>query len=175
MVYTPEYSMIRDDFANCVLFSMIKVSEKNGDPYQAGIDILKQIVHKRMDAALIEDEALEYMIHKTGGAIRDLFELLKQAAYYRLGNPQNESPISIGDAKIVETGLKATYERFITSEAHIKKLQQIYKEPIPKYADEVLSDLLRTLAVIEYNGDRWCGVHPLLVDFMLEKGLIENE
>ena len=175
LVYTPEYSMIRDDFADCVLFSMIKVREKNGDRHQAGIDILKQIVYKRMDDALIEDEALDYMICKTGGAIRDLFELLKQAAYYRLGNLQNDSPISIDDARIVETGLKATYERFLTSEAHIKKLQQVYKEPIPDYADEVLSDLLRTLAVIEYNGDRWCGVHPLLVDFLIEKGLIENE
>lgn len=175
MVYTPEYSMIRDDFADCVLFSMIKVREKSGERHEDGIRILKEIVYKRMDANLIEDEALDYMIRKTGGAIRDLFELLKQAAYYRLGNLQDERPINIEDARIVETSLRATYERFITSKAHIEKLQQIYEEPIPEYADEVLSDLLRTLLVIEYNGDRWCGVHPLLVDFMREKDLIANE
>ena len=36
----------------------------------------------------------------------------------------------------------------------------------------ILSELLKTLAVIEYNGERWCGVHPVLVDFLREKGRI---
>lgn len=174
LIYTPEYSMIREDFADCVLFSMIKVKEKTGERYEPGIDILKQIVYKRMDEALINEDALEYMILKTGGAIRDLFELLKQAAYYKLGQSINDK-INIDDAKIVETSLKSTYERFITSEEHVNKLVEIYKNPIPDYADAILSDLLRTLSVMEYNGERWCGVHPLLIDFLLEKGRIENE
>ena len=49
---------------------------------------------------------------------------------------------------------------------------EIYNDPHPENTDEVLSELLKTLAVIEYNGERWCGVHPVLVDFLREKGRI---
>lgn len=175
MIYTPDYSVIRDDFAECVLFSMIKVRNMDGTPYNPGIDVLKEIVYKRMNAELITDEALEYVVRKSGGAIRDIFEMLKQAAFYCLEDEEHANQITIDDIKIVETGLKATYERFITSEDHINRLLDIYRDPQPNYADVILSDLLRTLSVIEYNGTRWCGVHPMLVDFLSEKGLLVDE
>lgn len=174
MEYIQDYSMIRDDFAECVLFSMIKVRNVDGTENREGIDILKDIVYKRMNRELIEDEALDYIVLKSGGAIRDIFDLLKQAAFLKLGNGDIDTPITIADAKIVETSLKATYERFITSEEHINRLKTVYKDPHPDYVDSVLSDLLRTLSVIEYNGNRWCGVHPLLIDFMNEKGLLNE-
>ena len=68
--------------------------------------------------------------------------------------------------------LKSTYERFITSPEQFERLIEIYNDPHPENTDEVLSELLKTLAVIEYNGERWCGVHPVLVDFLREKGRI---
>ena len=53
-----------------------------------------------------------------------------------------------------------------------ERLIEIYNDPHPENTDGVLSELLKTLAVIEYNGERWCGVHPVLVDFLREKGRI---
>lgn len=76
------------------------------------------------------------------------------------------------DAIIVSKALKSIYERFITSKEQFDRLIEIYEDPFPENTDQTLSELLKTLSVIEYNGERWCGVHPVLVDFLREKGKI---
>lgn len=173
MVYTPDFSMIRDDFDKCILYSMIKVSGSDRAPYEAGIRIMREIVWKRMDLKLIDEEALRLMILKSGGAIRDLFYMLSEAALYELDLDEPEQVISLDAAEKVVQMLKSEYERNITSEAQFQTLIRIYQDPFPANTDEHLSKLLQTLSVIEYNGERWCGVHPVLVDFLRDKGVIE--
>ena len=65
--------------------------------------------------------------------------------------------------------LQSDYVRNLSSEEHFEVLKKIYKDPNPTYTSDVLRDLLRTLSVIEYNGDRWLGVHPVLQDFIRKK------
>lgn len=181
MVYTADFAMIRDDFDSCVLYSMIKVQNSDRSRNEEGIDILKQIVYKRMEQNLIKEDALDFMVSKSGGAIRDLFYMLEEAALYKLSqfdmNGQTGmEPISMDEAKIVCSALKSIYERNITSKEQFDKLVEIYHDPQPENTDEVLSELLKSLSVIEYNGERWCGVHPVLVDFLKEKNkLCEDE
>lgn len=173
MVYTADFSMIRDDFDKCILYSMIKVNNSDHTRYEPGIEILKTIVGKRMTLDLIEDDALDYMIQKSGGAIRDLFYMLSEAALYELNLDEPEGKITMEVAKTVVVMLKSEYERNITSEDQYKMLIRIYNEPQPTNTNQTLSELLQTMSVIEYNGERWCGVHPVLVDFLREKGAIE--
>lgn len=172
MVYTPDFSMIRDNFDKCILYSMIKVNNSDYTRYEPGIKIMKDIVEKRMSLNLIEQEALDYMVLKSGGAIRDLFYMLSEAALYELDTETPERMITLEVAKVVVTMLKSEYERNITSEAQYNMLIRVYKDPQPTNTDEDLSKLLQTLSIIEYNGERWCGVHPVLIDFLKEKGAI---
>lgn len=174
MAYTAEFGMINDDFDKYVLYSMIKVNNSDKTRNEEGISVLKEIVYKRMNPQLVENSALEYMILKSGGAIRDLFTMLVDCAILELTKGENEksSVISDEDAHIVAKRLKSTYERYITSSEQFERLVEIYNDPHPENTDEVLSELLKTLSVIEYNGERWCGVHPVLVDFLKEKGRI---
>ena len=173
MAYTADFGMINDDFDKYVLYSMIKVQNSDKSKNQEGIDALKQIVYKRMDEKLIEPDALEYMISKSGGAIRDLFSMLTDAAILELTKTSAQS-ITLDDAKIAAKRLQSTYERYIISPEQFKRLIEVYQDPHPENTDEVLSELLKTLSVIEYNGERWCGVHPVLVDFLKEKGKIHD-
>ena len=173
MAYTADFGMINDDFDKYVLYSMIKVQNSDKSRNQEGIDILKQIVYKRTKEELIEPEALEYMICKSGGAIRDLFSMLTDAAILELTKTDSQ-PITLKDAEIVAKRLQSTYERYIISAEQFKRLIEIYQDPHPENTDDVLSELLKTLSVIEYNGERWCGVHPVLVDFLREKGKING-
>lgn len=175
MVYTADFSMIQDDFDNCVYYSMIKVSNSDRTRNEEGIAILKEIVYKRMDRNLIDDEALDYMVVKSGGAIRDLFYMLREAAFLHLSRNDGEDRISLEDAEIVSKSLKSIYERFITSREQFERLIEIYNDPFPDNTDQTLSELLKTLSVIEYNGERWGGVHPVLVDFLKEKGKLPSE
>ena len=113
------------------------------------------------------------MICKSGGAIRDLFSMLTDAAILELTKTDSQ-PITLKDAEIVAKRLQSTYERYIISAEQFKRLIEIYQDPHPENTDDVLSELLKTLSVIEYNGERWCGVHPVLVDFLREKGKING-
>lgn len=174
MAYTAEFGMINDDFDKYVLYSMIKVNNSDRTRNEEGISILKEIVYKRMNPDLVSNSALEYMIMKSGGAIRDLFTMLVDCAILELTKEKGDQPAEITDedAQIVAKRLKSTYERYITSPEQFDRLVEIYNDPHPENTDEVLSELLKTLSVIEYNGERWCGVHPVLVDFLKEKGRI---
>lgn len=175
MAYTTEFGAISDEFDKAVLYSMIKVNNSDGTRNEEGISILKKIVYKRMDPDLVSNSALEYMILKSGGAIRDLFTMLTDCAIFEISkeNPDpTQAAISDEDAHLAVKRLKSTYERYIKSPEQFERLIAIYHDPHPENTDEILSELLKTLCVIEYNGERWCGVHPVLVDFLKEKGRI---
>lgn len=172
MVYTADFRLLQDDFDKCVLYSMIKVNNSDYSRYEPGIEVMKQIVERRMNPELIEADALDYFVLKSGGAIRDLFYMLSEAALDELSLDERQPRITYELAESVVMRLKSEYERNITSEEQYKKLIEIYNDPHPTNTDTELSKLLQTLSVIEYNGERWCGVHPVLVDFLKEKDAI---
>lgn len=175
MAYTTEFGAINDEFDKAVLYSMIKVNNIDGTRNEEGIAVLKEIVYKRMNPDLVSNSALEYMILKSGGSIRDLFTMLVDCAILEISKDSEDQPQSIisdEDAHFAAKRLKSTYERYIKSSEQFERLIEIYHDPHPENTDEVLSELLKTLCVIEYNGERWCGVHPVLVDFLKEKGRI---
>lgn len=172
MVYTADFRLLQDDFDKCVLYSMIKVNNSDHSRYEPGIAVMKEIVERRMNLDLIEEDTLDYFVLKSGGAIRDLFYMLSEAALDELGMEERQPKITREIAENVVMRLKSEYERNITSEEQYNKLIEIYKDPHPTNTDAELSKLLQTLSVIEYNGERWCGVHPVLVDFLKEKNAI---
>lgn len=54
-------------------------------------------------------------------------------------------------------------------------LLNIYNENKERIEDkEMLLKMLQASVVLEYNGKRWRNVHPLVVDFFKEQGMIED-
>ena len=88
MAYTAEFGMINDDFDKDVLYSMIKVNNSDRSENEEGIAVLKEIVYKRMKEKLVAEDALKYMILKSGGAIRDLFSMLTNCAILELSKTE---------------------------------------------------------------------------------------
>lgn len=170
MAYDAQYNMIKEDVDMCQMLSIIKVRDKERKEYVNGIDTLKEIVRKRADVSLFAENALHFMILKSGGAIRDLFQMIRDAAFEALvaGHMQ----ISLKDAEIAYKKLKSEYERLIRNEEDVEKLISIYKEPKPLTTDETVMSLLLRGLILEYNGERWCGIHPAVEDFLREKGKI---
>ena len=150
--------------------SVIKVKDQNKNDFEKGINVLKEIVFKRAEEKLFKKDALLFMIMKSGGAIRDLFQMVRDAAFEALIAEHSE--IEIQDAKIAYTKLKSEYERLIRNESDVEKLKIIYNEPKPLTTDETVMSLLLRGLILEYNGERWCGVHPTIEDFLREKGEI---
>ena len=64
-----------------VSLPMIKVNTKEGRAFNPGRDIIKSIVKQRVDIeTYFEENILDEMIIRSGGVLRDLFEMIDVAA-----------------------------------------------------------------------------------------------
>lgn len=172
--YSPYFTEIENDFDIYVLLAMIKVRQKNGEKYTPGIETIKQIVSERCDLQLFEKDVLDFVIDKSGGVLRDIFEMIEDSALRALSNNENATNISMEDVKVSYNKLKSRYIRSI-NQSQIPLLSELYndpmKSPITDAANE-FKQLLRSLVVIEYNAERWCNLHPAIEDFLKEKKLL---
>lgn len=168
MAYNVKFNQIKEASDVCQMLSIIKVRDRDKREYQTGINTLKEIVYKRADEKLIAEDALRYMILKSGGAIRDLFQMIRDAAFEAL--MMEHDKIYIEDAKRAYIILKSEYERLIRREEDAQKLKEIYNDSKLLTTDDTMMSLLSRGLVLEYNGERWCGIHPAIEDFLIEKG-----
>ena len=176
LFYSEYYNEILSDFDSDVLLSMIKVNEINGDEFSTGIETLKKIVAQRCDLSLFSENSLEYMIKKSGGSIRDLFWMVNNAALNTMIKYGEDGKISKDIARQTYYEFKSRRERII-KKAHLPILQDIYKDKTKKpFGDDqdLLMQLLHSMCVIEYNGKRWCDLHPAIKDYLIEKGVINE-
>ncbi len=183
MFYSQNFMYISPYFDDRFLLSMVKVKKPDGSSNEIGKEILKEIVEKRADLTLFANDVLDFAIEKSGGCIRTLMNLIRNAAlesearleYYETSGKSN-SKISMEDMKHAYSDYRSGMERIIRKE-HLKSLQQIYKNNNPIIDnDDIVRDLLMTLAVIEYNGKRWYALNPAIEDYLLEIGeLSKNE
>ena len=140
MAYDAQYNMIKEDIDICQMLSIIKVKDKNGEDFYKGIDTLKEIVYKRAEHSLIDEDALQFAIMKSGGAIRDLFQIIRESAFEAM--EVGHLKIELEDVKNSYKQLKSEYERLIRTEEDVIKLKQIYNDPKLLTSDETLMSLL---------------------------------
>ncbi len=168
MAYNSQYNMINEDIDLSCMLSLIKVRMPDKSVYEKGIETLTEIVEKRAELLLFDTDALRFMIEKSGGAIRDLFEMIRNASFDAL--LAGKQKITMKEAKHVYSQLKSRYERLIRDDKEVEKLVQIYGDPQLLTTDDTMMQLLLKGLALEYNGERWCGVHPTVEDFLKEKG-----
>lgn len=169
--YDARFSAMEGYFITKTL-PMIKIETIEGSPYQEGIQIIQNIVEKRAKLDLFENGVLQELILYTGGSLRDLFQAINSAAK-RAERRESES-ISIEDAKRALEELKTSLTRRIEKKNY-EFLLNICKGNKELIEDkEMLLKMLQASVVLEYNGKRWHNVHPLIVQFFKEQGLMEN-
>lgn len=174
LFYSTQFSVIKDDFDAYVLLSMIKTKGRDGGKFEKGVEIIRQIIEKRANLNLIHSDALEFVIMKSGGALRDIFEMLENSVLEAKTQNINAQTIEKVHVEKAYNILKSSYERVISKE-HLALLNEIYSDSTKKPVEDEdkLMELLKSMAVIEYNGERWCGLHPAIEDFLKEKGELE--
>jgi len=163
---------------------MIKVVTPEGTSANQGRQAVRKIVRRRVDATVLPDDAMEVLIERTGGVLRDVFEAIQTAAPFR---PVRQNGVldkeSIEEAlRRMETtiGLQIAYPPGEKGErkdpkplqeklAAIAK-KQAGKQRIIAQPDPDLQLLLMSGALLEYNGDGWLGVHPLARAYLQDLG-----
>lgn len=172
--YSEKYNEIKDSFSYTELLSMIKVNDKNKVPFEPGRRLIREIIKKRAELNLFAPEALDFVIAKSGGTLRNIFEMLVKSAVKTIVIDDKATKISLEVVTSAYRELKSDYERCI-SHKHLETLIQLYKDPHKKpLADENLRELLYCMAVIEYNGERWCDLHPAVEDMLKDKGVLND-
>ena len=182
--YHSNFNTIKNYYTDVVELPMIKVFNKNGSANEIGRGILKKILKERMDLSLFEDNLLESFLVKSGGCIRDLFRMILIAALRNLSyeKPQidrtsyckaywrlrNEYENSIAEKK---TALET-----ITYQEYIQSLVDTYnsEDKKPPNNNAVLN-LRQNLCILSYNDTQWFDVHPVIKDFLIDKGKITVE
>lgn len=112
------------------------------------------------------------MIRKTGGSLRDLFEVIRESSV--LAWDRGAPYVGMEDARneLVVLQSKLT----IRMEAkHYPFLVAICNGQKRQIADrKMLLEMMQAGVVLEYNGRQWHNVHPLVRDFLEEEGLLQE-
>lgn len=169
--YDARFSAMESYFITKTL-PMIKISTIENKPFTEGINIISEIVKKRADLELFEENVITKLIRCTGGSLRDLFYVINASA--KRAERRNSETISLEDAQRALEEIKTSLTRRI-EEKDYNFLLNIYngnKERIEN--KEILLKMLQASVVLEYNGKSWHNIHPLVADFFREQGMIED-
>jgi len=165
----------------CIELPMLKVSEFDGSPCEGGRERIRRIVRKRVGGSLIEADALDHLIDISGGVLRDVFEVLVVAAEAAESLSERGKQTPIITTANVRYGLnrrKNEYARAISvldlpEEWKLsvndlyRRLRELAAGPVRVLpADPVAMVLLKARAVLEYNGEQWFRVHPLVQELL---------
>lgn len=169
--YDARFSAMDSYFVTKTL-PMIKIATIENEPFEEGIDIIIEIVKKRANLELFETDVIRRLIESTGGSLRDLFQVISASA--KRAERRDSETISMEDAQRALEEIKTSLTRRI-EEKDYEFLLNIYGENKERIEDkEMLLKMLQASVVLEYNGKRWHNVHPLVVDFFKEQGMIQD-
>ena len=151
-------------------------------PNRAGQNAVVKALAARMDLQLFERQELSRLIVASGGNLRDLFNLINYAADGAFIREATKIAGADADAAIVN--LRSDYERrlgqspydpeTISYEDKAKLLVRIYNgEKVAQMTNPALYSLLNSRAVQEFNGQRWFGIHPLVVDILIAQDYLQ--
>lgn len=158
---------------------MVKINFKDGTPNQEAIDDLTHLISKRIDVSLFDNkEIVTNAILKSGGCIRDLFRLIRDAADSALDDDRlkiNEADFNTAYMRLKRAyketiAEKRTENGVITAEqyyATLKKLAISTTKQLDNNEEDL--DLRHNLCILGYNGEGWYDVHPAVKDLLLER------
>ena len=177
--YSPRAKMGVDKYDGTYMLSMIKVHERDGSPCREGVYAMRKIVECRMDTKLLLENPvknLDRAIQMSGGNVRDLFGFFTYAATN--ARTCGREKIKTQDLELAFDNLRSDLRRSFTKE-YLPVLKEVYEDTSKESVimqdpeDDILKKLFGADLLIEYNGKRWCDLHPLvreIVEKMISEG-----
>ena len=165
VAFSSGFTPIRNQY-NVHFLPMIKTHDQENNDYIEGINIIKKIIYSRAEENLFEDEAITLLVKKTGGILREVFKSINKAAFR--ANKRGAEKVETEDIKRALLELKSDYVRpVVTGDYDI--LLEIHQTKQEKINVDKLLEYLQAQIVLEYNGEHWFDVHPLVLEFIEER------
>lgn len=142
----------------------VKVNDVDGSADHAGREMLRQVVLKRMNERLVDKEALEMLVEMSGGVLRTLIELTRDAAIEAM-TTFGERRLSSRAVGRAVSNIRNDYRRMLTP-AHLQELQRVHTTKQMSNTP-VFQELLHNASLLEYrNEENWCDVHPIVLKLL---------
>ena len=185
LFHSPDLNAFRPHFDAVIGLPMIKISDPKKS-HAPGRKVIETIIKARVEEGLIQKDALRLLIEKTGGVLRHVFEVLNIiSTMAHIAAPISKDAVRYGLDQLRKTcwqqialpvdnaagvaSVNDLYERL----AKYARMQCNNEKPIPE-SDPVNQLLLKCCALIEYNGEGWFGVHPLIVENLKRLGRLNG-
>ncbi len=172
-------TVIKGNFDEDFELPMLKVHDKQGKPF-LGREAMYEIITCRTGTACFEPPELVYeFIDISGGCLRDLFRMIRNAADNALNNEREV--ITRVDYTKSFFKLRRDYENtiaekrvnneVITSVAEYYETLKTLALSTTKKVDntEAVLDLRQNLCILGYNDEGWCDVHPVVRTILCER------
>lgn len=163
--YTPQFSTVTQYFKHYSL-SNIKLHTSKNQPYPEGRAKLHELIAQRIDPFLFAGNALDEAITASGGLIRTLIALIRDAAVNAV--VRESEKIESVDVRSAIASLRGDFIAMLETR-HYPILKARYEDKNLD-SDQETQELLESLALLEYDNDTfWCDVHPIVLPVVLER------
>jgi hypothetical protein len=163
LFYTPGFKLLD---AEATFLPNVKLHDRDDQAARnaEGYYTLRTFVHRRMEANLITDEALDLAAKMSGGVFRELTRLMRSGIDLTLAD--GRTCIEVVDMQGAAAEIRDFYWRTLTAESRqiLQHVRQYHEMP---ERGEREAELLKMLAVLEYaNRVKWYDIHPVLHDLL---------
>lgn len=157
--------------------------DRQGKPYPTGREVLRRIITRRIGTECFEPPELVYQfIDISGGCLRDLFTMIRDAADNALNHGRTritEADYTKGFFKLRSSYQNTIAEKRVNNEV-VTSVAEYYEAlrelalSETKMVDNtgVVLDLRYSLCILGYNDVEWCDVHPVVRSILQERKLI---
>jgi hypothetical protein len=160
---------------------MLKVTQFDRSRCEEGCKTIREIIDRRVAPRLIQPDAANLLIAKSGGVLRDVFEVLlvaSGAAESLAAQKQQTEAITPENIRYGLNRRKNEYARAIstldlpkdwhlTTKDLYDKLRELKDGPCRVLPSEPATMvLLKARAIMEYNGEAWFALHPLVAELL---------
>jgi hypothetical protein len=154
------FQQVRNSFPNVEVLPNIKTQERDGTPFEPGLETTEHIVTKRLEAGLIEDDALDELARLSSGVPRQLVVLVRQACFDALKEGHD-----VIDTAAVQTAANQQQREYevLLDRSQRDLLREVHATKNINN-DEAHRALLHNLSVLQYRNDEvWYDVHPIVL------------
>ena len=158
LIYSADGSAVERLYGAPNFVPLVKIAEKDGEPFTRGSEALKELVYRRAAKSLFKRGVVKKLCDFSGGHPRDLVRLVRSACH-----EAREAPVTTDHANRACQELTRSFARWVTDD-DFRRLRRLADDPnrdIDK--DEPHKKLLFNAAILPYwNGGAWYDVHPAI-------------
>ncbi len=166
--YTEDFQQVRMAFPRTFALPNIKTVERDGRVCQEGREALRRVLDKRLEPHLLTREAAERLVELSGGLLKELIGLARQAVLRARRLRGDQGPVQPEDVEYAARQVRNTYRGNLTMEQYRELLRIYWGEPFVN--SPVSRSLMHNLSLLAYNGgDAWWGIHPIVKPLVEER------